>query len=398
MIVGAAARNDPVDKVGKEALVWVFRSSSKTRMQQIILHAGQPKTGTSAVQRFCARNRDALLRFGYLYPVTGCGREGNHGPLMRLLEGQPPRPNHVDARERFPAEIQEHSPQTVVLSAEYLSAHFRGAPPNSPVVGYFASFNVPITVIMYVRPAAEQANSSYVQHVKSFHPVGGLREYVTRHVHRTSDALLSYLGISSLPRVETKFLPYDDQVRRTGVVRHFLAAGGLSEDELSTLKPEQRINEAIGPIAVAVARDTLARIGSAAGELTDLQCRALRAALLELIENEEAEAPFQGIDDALYEEIEAVGTNGRETFARAAWGRSWGEVFPPVNRKPCNVFDPATAHSPAIERFERMRTALWAAAEAVMADERLARVRAWDKKNQRRYTRRDGAFGLRPTV
>jgi len=317
---------------------------------------------------------------------------------MHLLEGRPPRPKHVHARERFPAEIQGHSPQTVVLSAEYLSTHFRRAPPNSPVVGYFASFNVPITVIMYVRPAAEQANSSYVQNVKSFLSDVGFQEYVKRHVHRTSDSLLSYLGISNLPRVEAKFLPYDEQVRRTGVVRHFLAAIGLSEDEIGTLRPEQRINEAIGPIAVAAARDTLARIGSAAGELTDLQCKALRAALFELIENEEAEAPFQGIDDALYEEVEALGADARETFARAAWGRSWSEVFPPALRKPCNAFDPATAHSPAIERYERMRTALWAAAEAVMADERLARVRPWDKNNQRGHARRDEAFGVRPTV
>jgi hypothetical protein len=288
-------------------------------------------------------------------------------------------------RERFPAEIQGHSPQTVILSAEYLSAHFhRTIRSNSSVVEYFAKFNVPISVVMYIRPPAEHANSSYVQVVKSFRCYDNFREYVTQYSERTSSRLLSYLAISKLPGLKTKFVPYDDTVRRTGVVRHFLTAVGLSEGEISTLKPEQRINESLGPIAVAAARDTLARMRSAVGEPTDLQRRALRFALFDLIEKEKPEAPFQGIDDPLHEEIEARCGDGRETFARAAWGRNWDEVFPPADRKPCNAFDPATANSPAIQRYERMRRALWAAAKAVLADQRLARVRPWDRSNRLR--------------
>ena len=38
-------------------------------MATLYLHIGMHKTGTTAIQRFCAENRRALLKRGYCYPL-----------------------------------------------------------------------------------------------------------------------------------------------------------------------------------------------------------------------------------------------------------------------------------------------------------------------------------------
>lgn len=58
------------------ALPWL--ASPKERAE-IILHIGAPKTGTSAIQRFCLRNRLALLRAGFYYPEHGIDKNGVSG-------------------------------------------------------------------------------------------------------------------------------------------------------------------------------------------------------------------------------------------------------------------------------------------------------------------------------
>lgn len=44
-------------------------------VRRVVIHVGPPKTGSSVVQQSLERNRFALLRAGYHYPVTGANRE-----------------------------------------------------------------------------------------------------------------------------------------------------------------------------------------------------------------------------------------------------------------------------------------------------------------------------------
>jgi len=62
----------------KSTLPWLASAKEEQRAE-IILHVGAPKTGTSAIQRFCLRNRLALLRAGFYYPEHGIDKNGVSG-------------------------------------------------------------------------------------------------------------------------------------------------------------------------------------------------------------------------------------------------------------------------------------------------------------------------------
>ncbi|WP_439509871.1 hypothetical protein [Marinimicrobium koreense] len=60
----------------------------------VVIHIGAPKTGSSAIQRFCMKNRKALLEMGFYYPkhvVDANGVSGGHSILANLLVRKSPR-------------------------------------------------------------------------------------------------------------------------------------------------------------------------------------------------------------------------------------------------------------------------------------------------------------------
>jgi hypothetical protein len=57
---------------------------------RLILHIGAPKTGSSAVQRYCCEHAADLRRQGLHYPehpLDANGVSGGHGELFALLLG-----------------------------------------------------------------------------------------------------------------------------------------------------------------------------------------------------------------------------------------------------------------------------------------------------------------------
>lgn len=70
---------------------------SRLRDVDVVIHIGAPKTGSSAIQRFCLNNRDQLLRAGYYYPkhfVDKNGVSGGHSLVGILLrEGRDRKAN-----------------------------------------------------------------------------------------------------------------------------------------------------------------------------------------------------------------------------------------------------------------------------------------------------------------
>lgn len=59
-------------------------------MKTLYLHIGTPKTGTSAIQEFCAKNQDVLNSKGYCYPILpfrypGIGKRRNAAFLQRYI-------------------------------------------------------------------------------------------------------------------------------------------------------------------------------------------------------------------------------------------------------------------------------------------------------------------------
>ena len=97
------------------ALPWL--TSPKERAE-IILHIGAPKTGTSAIQRFCLRNRLALLRAGFYYPEHGIDENGISGGHALIC--QPGASGTIVGWELFQAwlAIAKKANLTLLLSSE----------------------------------------------------------------------------------------------------------------------------------------------------------------------------------------------------------------------------------------------------------------------------------------
>lgn len=99
---------------------------------KVLLHIGQSKTGSSAIQAFLTLNRAALLDQGVLFPVfmqAGVPLNfPNHNPLADALVGVRRFPYLTDAQcfSQFFAQAQRTGRSNMILSAE----HFFGGEPR----------------------------------------------------------------------------------------------------------------------------------------------------------------------------------------------------------------------------------------------------------------------------
>jgi len=91
--------------------------------RRLILHAGTPKTGTSSLQSFLDKNREALLEHGLLYPQTDeTMKPPKHQWLVNCLLAA----DEESLSSRLQDALNELTPsvQTVFLSAEGLFNHW----------------------------------------------------------------------------------------------------------------------------------------------------------------------------------------------------------------------------------------------------------------------------------
>ena len=193
----------------------VYIRYERLQLKRIILHAGQHKTGTSAVQRFCADHREALLRLGYLYPATGLGNSGNHGRLvLQLLSRTASERN--DARSQLEKELASNSDCDVIISAEYLSSILGREGSRSGIISLFQEYRRAVSIIIYVRSDVDLINASYAQNVKSFKVGESIKEVTKGRMDASLRNYQSYRTLARDPGIAMRFLPYDQQVRRHG--------------------------------------------------------------------------------------------------------------------------------------------------------------------------------------
>ncbi|WP_226648048.1 hypothetical protein [Microbulbifer variabilis] len=78
-------------KVGLSKPDEVGSSILSPKSQDVIIHIGAPKAGSSAIQKFCKMNRDKLAKYGYFYPFHSLdvnNVSGGHSILeAKLVEG-----------------------------------------------------------------------------------------------------------------------------------------------------------------------------------------------------------------------------------------------------------------------------------------------------------------------
>lgn len=135
------------------------------QFDRLILHPGSPKTGTSGLQNFLFRKRDALLELGYLYPMSGIdftnGTAKGHHAIAFAIDPDATTPSDalVSLLEGLRSEIAGAPDKTVILSSEEFFSDKR--------LGVLKQYLQPAVCQVYVnlRPQYEVLNANYYTQV-----------------------------------------------------------------------------------------------------------------------------------------------------------------------------------------------------------------------------------------
>jgi len=149
-------------------------------MKHCLLHIGAPKTGSTALQKFLAMNRESLRRLGLDYPDVSLRGYGHHDLAFLVGGGYPawatPQERTLEALARELADKVADSPM-VALSSEnfYLLPNPRGVAQLLEQAGIRVGG---VRVIVYLRRQDEAHLSWYNQAVKAQGYTGTVAENI----------------------------------------------------------------------------------------------------------------------------------------------------------------------------------------------------------------------------
>lgn len=234
---------------------------------QILLHIGQSKTGTSAIQSYLALNRSRLAELGILYPLVKVARlridHGNHNPLADALCGKLSYPglSADEYFEQFFEQAEEINASMMILSAE----HFFGGEPrvwNVPdEESYFSLYRDKvcslrrylqghdIKIFVYLRPQLDWLSSAIAHTIRIERLIRPRPIYVSdQSFFEMAKPLLRYCTLLDiwndyLQPQEIIALPYDRaQLKGSNSITDFKYRSGLNKLNLPEKLERLRVN------------------------------------------------------------------------------------------------------------------------------------------------------------
>jgi hypothetical protein len=257
---------------------------------KLILHAGMPKAGSSALQATFARAHFGLLKKGVLYPLTEHVNQNFAVAGVVVFDRLPrvykqayaARPQTLQPDfERYwqgiKAQVQRHRPHTLVLSGEAFYRKFSTAEVGR-LKALFGPLAETIEVVIYVRRPSEYYLSSVQQSLRASHDIKSVRPVKYRA------AIEPYLtGIAD----KTHVIPF---------VRDALYHNDIAADFAGRLIPECLAEveaAAVGPLNETVSAEAMSVLQSYRlqnhSELDDIRTRDT-GILLELLRQTERDA------------------------------------------------------------------------------------------------------------
>ncbi|MEM9196522.1 MAG: hypothetical protein AAGD12_01605 [Pseudomonadota bacterium] len=295
-----------------------------TRFAPVLhIHAGLPKTGTSAIQKVLRDNRGALLAQGILVPRTGQREDGPHHTLLAALAGVT-APGRRLALQRLRDEIAAARPHAVLISSELFIPLLRSLL-LGPALRALSRDGMRLRLHLCLRPQADLLNSAYPQLLQStLLPLPFSRMLTLRR--RLGDFERS---VARLERVAPVALHAYTPARSDSAPWHpLLLAAGLDSASLAALSQPGEVNPSLGPRATLFHLETAQRLARTAPPRRLSQRLAARAALLALSAGVEPEpTPFIGLDAAGAERLWTEFAAGNARLAARFWELSWDATF-----------------------------------------------------------------------
>ncbi|NEY89072.1 hypothetical protein [Tabrizicola oligotrophica] len=187
-------------------------------VQEIVIHLGDCKTGTTSIQSALAEDLFTVQGRSYVYPA-----QMNHNPMADCLRGKGNSELVQERWGRLSDRIRHSDSEIAIISAE----NFEFVRPTALAEAldrFFPEFKGRIRMIAYVRPHAERLVSSYAERSKQgkFHG-----DVEAAHDHFLANGLLTYL-----PRFTRWREVFGDAFHVRPMIRDRLKGGDVVRDFL----------------------------------------------------------------------------------------------------------------------------------------------------------------------
>ena len=188
------------------------------------IHIGMPKTGTTAIQDFCALNRRELGNQRLLYPALGKGH-AHHG-LMRLIYQAQPNDHRMRRFYNLRRKIEKSKCERVLVSSEF-AARLKDVSELRRLLR-----GVHTRIIVYLRRQDNWLLSAYNQNVKS--PATSLEDTFDEFTKRPHlERRLNYENLLDLWSDAFGFknldvYVYEEEKRNGQLIRRFLERLGVN--------------------------------------------------------------------------------------------------------------------------------------------------------------------------
>ncbi len=336
-------------------------------MKSLILHIGIPKTGSSALQVFCAQNRKALLAQSFDYfelgdfalGARGKISSGNGAHLARSLlrpQGASFKPDREQQLAALDRRIATSSCDTGMLSSEIFV--FADDAALAEFSGWLAARGIALRFFYCIREQVQFLTSSYIQQVKRHACTETCEQYVLRVYEKMAHIRYSRLfeRLSKFASPERILCRNYDDVRAAprGICDAFLDALGLDPRGLKFADASVNVSLNLTEIRIMLA-------------LNQLKPRMVFSDLL--VENAarrgrpSCDLTQQLLSRATLESIERYFAEDNARFARAYFGRD--TLFAPRDAPTTAQPDPGA--EPALSDVMEILGGL-----LVRVDERLA--------------------------
>jgi len=264
---------------------------------RVLLHIGQSKTGTSAIQAYLTLNRERLLQAGILYPTVTIGGMpvdlGSHNWVADALVGLSRYP-HLTAKQyfdRFFSEAEQIEAKMMILSAE----HFFGGEPRIWDVSnentFFGRYRNKVvalerflaghevTLLVYLRPQVDWLASAISQTVRVERLISDTAIYHDDHqFFEMARPVLRYCTlmdtwVEALRPCNVMVVPYERSLlHKKSTVADFLHRTGLDYLDLPFGDEDLRVNRSLSWEYVEVKKMLNHRPKSKAEERTVITC------------------------------------------------------------------------------------------------------------------------------
>jgi hypothetical protein len=213
-------------------------TSNTVSQYDIVLHIGLPKTGSSAIQKFCLDHQTWLAKQGLLYPHHGTdknGVSGGHDQLYRHIHN-----NETDLAQKY---IEEHlkkaqkKEQTLLLSSEGMHMY------ADRIHQLLSPYRV--LVVAFFRHPFDALFSAFNQMVKRHFVKQALDDYVAKSTKHDKPILegKTLFEYKMLFGDALKVLPYQSQLTGKGSVLHeVFSLLGLDHKYLASNNKSEKVN------------------------------------------------------------------------------------------------------------------------------------------------------------